>query len=242
MGKRSWTSRSAAIATALVVPALALAACGEGDDDDDEAEQAAETTTATDATPAIAETGEEPAGALMLIMDASGSMNKRLADGTGRLDAAKEALRALVGKLPEGTEVGLRVYGNAPPQGEGCDQTDLATPLGRVDADALNEAIDGLQAKGGTPIGLCSRTRRTTYLARASGRSSSSRTARTAARRPIPATSPAISKGPGSTFGSRRSASRSAGTTRRGVSSGASPRPAAEPSTTSMTPRSWGRR
>jgi Ca-activated chloride channel family protein len=52
---------------------------------------------------------------LLLIFDSSGSM--RGDDGSSRpkIVAAKEALTRLVDELPEGTPVGLRVYGHRVP-------------------------------------------------------------------------------------------------------------------------------
>jgi hypothetical protein len=49
--------------------------------------------------------------ALLLILDASGSMQARLGDAT-RIAAAKDAVRDLVGGLSRDARVGLRVYGS----------------------------------------------------------------------------------------------------------------------------------
>jgi len=59
-----------------------------------------------------------PAGAqtqdrsILLLMDGSKSMNTPAGGGLTRLDAAKKAVRGLLGTIPEGTDVGLRVYGS----------------------------------------------------------------------------------------------------------------------------------
>lgn len=99
-----------------------------------------------------------PAGTapVVLVLDASGSMNAD--DGTGRtkLDTAKEALRQLVRELPDGAPVGLRVYGHRVPNTDmarGCQDTELVVPVGPLDRPALLSAIDSYQARGFTPIG-----------------------------------------------------------------------------------------
>ena len=49
---------------------------------------------------------------MLVILDGSDSMNEQAGDGGTRLDAAKSALRELIDVVPEGAQVGLRVYGN----------------------------------------------------------------------------------------------------------------------------------
>jgi len=95
--------------------------------------------------------------ALLLILDSSGSMNAD--DGTGRpkIAAAKAALNSLVGRLPEGARVGLRVYGHRIPNTDrerGCRDTELITPVGPLDRSEMKQDIASFQAKGFTPIGL----------------------------------------------------------------------------------------
>jgi Ca-activated chloride channel family protein len=98
----------------------------------------------------------EPAGALLLVMDASGSMADQDAAGQTLLDGAKQALREVVQELPEGQPVGLRVYGHRVPNTDrenGCRDTELIHPISPLDRPALLEAIDGFDAVGYTPIG-----------------------------------------------------------------------------------------
>ena len=132
----------------LLLAAFALAACG-GDDDGDSEEAVAETTAETTPTELVAE--EELGGALLLIMDASGSMREALPEGGTRLEAAKSALREVVAGLPEETEVGLQVLGGG--LGGGCEATELIAPVEPLDPDGLSTAIDGFEAGGETPIG-----------------------------------------------------------------------------------------
>ena len=59
----------------------------------------------------------------MIVLDASKSMNEDAGNGGTRLDAAKQAVDALVDRLPEGVPLGLRVYGSKVSEAsraEGC--------------------------------------------------------------------------------------------------------------------------
>ncbi|MCB2224649.1 MAG: VWA domain-containing protein [Actinobacteria bacterium] len=103
------------------------------------------------------EGGEYPAESVMLIMDASGSMNRTDPDGVPLIDGAKQALRVLVSALPDDAAVGLRVYGHRVDNSDkanGCLDTELVVPVGPLDRDAMTAAIDGYEARGWTPIGL----------------------------------------------------------------------------------------
>lgn len=90
-----------------------------------------------------------------LILDASGSMFNRLADGRYRITAAKEALGDFVRALPSSDlNVGLRVYGSTL-QSEApgaCRDSELVVPIPDVDRDLLLERVLGTQARGKTPI------------------------------------------------------------------------------------------
>ena len=53
----------------------------------------------------------EDAGPMMLVLDSSGSMKEKAASGVTKISAAREALGTVIDGLPEGQDVGLRVYG-----------------------------------------------------------------------------------------------------------------------------------
>jgi Mg-chelatase subunit ChlD len=99
---------------------------------------------------------ETPDGALLLIMDASGSMNGEDASGEPLIDSAKAALHQVVDSLPDGLPAGLRVFGHRYPEPDrtnGCRDSELISPVAPLDRDALDSAIDDYDAKGYTPIG-----------------------------------------------------------------------------------------
>lgn len=93
----------------------------------------------------------------MLILDASSSMMGQDANGP-RIDAAKKASKDLVESLPGTAQMGLMVYGakesDAPDNRDrGCKDIETLAPVGTVDKDKFNKAIDGLTPKGYTPMG-----------------------------------------------------------------------------------------
>lgn len=100
---------------------------------------------------------QEADAPVLLILDASGSMNATDDAGVRLIDGAQQALTRLVEILPEGAPVGLRVYGHRVPntdKANGCLDTELIVPVGPLDRQSMIEAIGGFSAKGFTPIGL----------------------------------------------------------------------------------------
>lgn len=145
-------SRLWAVATAVVI-LLTLSAVMVG---------AAPTATSQTEVPAQARPGPtvtaRPLGdaPVLLIMDASGSMNAD--DGTGqpKIEAARQALTDLIQGLPPDATVGLRAYGHRTPNTDreaGCQDTELLVPVGQGNRDRLQQAVDSLRASGYTPIG-----------------------------------------------------------------------------------------
>lgn len=95
--------------------------------------------------------GQEPS-ALMLVVDASGSMSDPSGTGESRMAAAAAALDDVVAAVPDGTQVGLRVI-SGERSGEGsCEDTRLAVPPGPVDPAAVRSAVDDLDPRGDTPL------------------------------------------------------------------------------------------
>jgi Ca-activated chloride channel family protein len=94
---------------------------------------------------------------LLLILDASGSMNGDDGHGRPKIDAAKDALRSLVDSLPVGAPVGLRVYGHRVPntdKANGCRDSELVAPVRPLDPAAMKAVIGSFHAVGFTPIGF----------------------------------------------------------------------------------------
>src|SRR5262245_33289035 len=90
---------------------------------------------------------------LMLILDSSGSMLERTKDGDTKMQAAKQAIGALINDFPAGRRLGLIVYGADPRRG--CQSVGVVRPLGVFDAAAraqLQQYINKLEPKGHTPI------------------------------------------------------------------------------------------
>ena len=74
---------------------------------------------------------------LIFVIDTSGSMRRE-----NRLELVKSSLRLLVGELRPADEVGIVIYGSR--------GSVLLEPTGRLDKDAIMEAVDALQPGGST--------------------------------------------------------------------------------------------
>ncbi len=95
-------------------------------------------------------------GRMVLVLDASGSMAAPSSGGETKIDAAKNALTQVVGSLPDGQAVGLRVYGaTVPSQKEpgACTDSQLVVPVSTGNRDKLRTAVAGYKPFGETPIG-----------------------------------------------------------------------------------------
>ena len=108
--------------------------------------------------PASAESGtsEEPSGKVLLMLDASGSMNGKDGSGSTKIAAAKQALGRVIDAMPDDAQVGLRVYGatvkGGKPTPAACRDTQLVVPIGSGNAGRLRDAVASFKAKGETPI------------------------------------------------------------------------------------------
>jgi Ca-activated chloride channel homolog len=93
-----------------------------------------------------------------VILDASGSMAQDVG-GQTKMKAAKEEITQFVKNLPEGTKVGLRVYGhkgsNADSDKElSCKSSDILYPIDNYDSTKFNQSLDKVKPTGWTPISL----------------------------------------------------------------------------------------
>lgn len=105
-------------------------------------------------------TGRAP---LMLVFDASGSMKLDDKDGGARVDAAKSAVRQLIGGLPDDARLGIETYGtNTGAQSSekdlGCQDVTVLQPVAPLDPDAAEQTLEQIEPSGYSPIGEALRT------------------------------------------------------------------------------------
>ena len=92
---------------------------------------------------------EEPGAALLLILDASGSMWGQIG-GENKIVIARRVLGELVDGLEAGSQVGVVAYGH---RREGdCDDIETVVPIGPLDPVAVKAIVDDLNPKGKTPL------------------------------------------------------------------------------------------
>lgn len=85
---------------------------------------------------------------VVIVLDASGSMNSKLSGtSTRKIDAAKQALREVLKQVSADTQIGLLVFSSA------NLQNDWVYPLGPRDDAKLMQAIGLPEPKAGTPLG-----------------------------------------------------------------------------------------
>ncbi len=84
---------------------------------------------------------------VIIVLDASGSMTEELSPGVDKMDGAVQAIKTVVGQLPESTRVGVVVF-----SASNVDDGWLFELQERDDAE-LFRRLDGVQPNGGTPLG-----------------------------------------------------------------------------------------
>ncbi|MFN0218183.1 MAG: vWA domain-containing protein, partial [Hyphomicrobium sp.] len=92
---------------------------------------------------------------VLLILDASGSMNAKLPNGETRMAVAQRAVKGVASFIPAEAQLSLRLYGAQSPRAEkNCQDTNLAVPFGPAGAsgDAITTTVDAALAQGYTPI------------------------------------------------------------------------------------------
>ena len=92
---------------------------------------------------------------VLLILDASGSMNAALPSGDTRMQIARGAVKGVAEFLPDETQLALRLYGSQSHRdAHNCVDTNVAVPFGPASAsiEAIAAAVDGATAQGYTPI------------------------------------------------------------------------------------------
>ena len=92
---------------------------------------------------------------VLLILDASGSMNAKLPNGETRIAVAQRAIKGVAGFIPAQAQLSLRMYGaQSAASQKNCQDTHLAVPFGPASASggAITTTVDGAKAQGYTPI------------------------------------------------------------------------------------------
>jgi Mg-chelatase subunit ChlD len=115
----------------------------------------------TAATSTAAQLAMLPLNPTVIVLDASGSMKEADAPGP-RIEAAKRAVSTLVDALPDGSPIGLLVFGTSTDgsneaQEAGCQDIRTLVPVGPLDRVALGTAVSGVVASGYTPLGAALR-------------------------------------------------------------------------------------
>ncbi|OEV10395.1 hypothetical protein AN218_17775, partial [Streptomyces nanshensis] len=90
-------------------------------------------------------------GALVMLLDSSGSMADADGSGSTRIESARKAVGTVVDSLPDGYPTGLRLYGSQ--KQRGCTDTRLAQPVRPLDRAGIKDAVAKVRPKGDTPIG-----------------------------------------------------------------------------------------
>ncbi len=93
--------------------------------------------------------------AMVVVLDASGSMKEQVGGGVKRDLAQRGLLRTLAG-LPEGTAVALRLLGEGPGDDE-CGASRLAVPFAAFEPRQWRESMGSIRWDGATPLVLSMR-------------------------------------------------------------------------------------
>src|SRR3954454_12228858 len=92
---------------------------------------------------------------VLLILDASGSMNAKLPNGETRIAVAQRAIKGVASFIPAQAQLSLRLYGaQSAASQKNCQDTNVGVPFGPAGASsgAITATVDGAKAQGYTPI------------------------------------------------------------------------------------------
>lgn len=96
-----------------------------------------------------AEEKAAPAGRVMIVLDASGSMLGQI-DGKRKIDIARDALRNIMNDWDSALQVGLMAYGHR--EKGNCDDIEVLVPVGPPNKESILAAADKLTPLGKTPL------------------------------------------------------------------------------------------
>src|SRR3972149_3227418 len=84
---------------------------------------------------AVAQTCNTADRSVLLILDASGSMNAKLPNRETRIAVAQRAIKGVAGFIPAQAQLSLRIYGaQSPASQKNCRDTHVAVPFGAASA------------------------------------------------------------------------------------------------------------
>ncbi len=104
---------------------------------------------------ALAQTCNTADRTIVLILDASGSMNAKLPNGETRIAVARRAVKGVAALVPAEARISLRLYGaQSPASAKNCRDTHVGVPLGPAGTlgETIAKVVDGATAQGYTPI------------------------------------------------------------------------------------------
>lgn len=93
--------------------------------------------------------------AIIIVLDASGSMSEEASGSTTKILAAKQVLEQVLAKIDPSIPVGLRVYGSSKnPQNEmeACTDSVLLVPAGTGNRSQMINKLRDIKPNGATPI------------------------------------------------------------------------------------------
>ena len=86
---------------------------------------------------------------VLLILDASGSMNAKLPNGETRIAVAQRAIKGVAGFIPAQAQLSLRIYGaQSPASQKNCRDTHAAVPFGPASAAGVPDHNGGRRRQG----------------------------------------------------------------------------------------------
>jgi hypothetical protein len=103
----------------------------------------------------IAQSCNTAGRSVLLILDASGSMNARLPNGETRIAVAQRAVKGVAALMPPEAPLSLRLYGAQSPRADkNCTDTQRAVDFGPAStvASGIQSSVDAIVAQGYTPI------------------------------------------------------------------------------------------
>jgi hypothetical protein len=95
-----------------------------------------------------------PAKNIEIILDASGSMKEMIGGGASKIQIARQMLTDVLAKLPDDTNVGLRVYGHrlSSKDPNTCTDSELVVPLEKLDREKIATVVNKINPRGETPL------------------------------------------------------------------------------------------